>query len=133
MAISLTRGVVPRKSRPRRTALVVEDESPVAAIVEEMLRQLGYDDIRHADNIDAAIASLEVARPSVAILDANLNGITAHRVAQRLKDADVPFVVATGLNPPGLPREFRFGVPLRKPYTVDALESAINIATAARR
>jgi CheY-like chemotaxis protein len=133
MAISLTRGFVPKEPRPRRTALVVEDESPVAAVVEEMLRELGYDDVHHADNIEGAIASLDTARPSIVILDANLNGIMADRVARRLRDAGVPFVIATGLNPPGLPKEFRFGVPLRKPYTVDALASAINIATTARR
>lgn len=110
---------------PGRSVLIVEDEQPVAALVEEMLRDLGYADIRHAATIEAALAGIDRNRPDIVVLDASIRGLPAYQVAQRLRDDGIPFVVSTGFDPEGLPKQFRFGVPLRKPYALADLEAAL--------
>jgi DNA-binding LytR/AlgR family response regulator len=42
------------------------------------------------------MALLDRELPDAALLDVNINGTTSAAVAQRLKDAEVPFVLATG-------------------------------------
>lgn len=117
-------------SRPYATqmALLIEDDPLVLAAAEEMLHELGYH-VRVAESVQSATAIIDLAHPRVAILDANLRGVSAYRVAQRLKESGVPFVVATGFDPSRLPNEFGHGVPLKKPYTLAQLEQALHVAT----
>lgn len=114
-----------------RVALVIEDDPLVAGLAKEMLHELGYD-VQIADSVWTAIATIDLAHPHIAILDANLKGVPAYRVARRLKDSGVPFVVATGFDPSRLPDEFGYGVPLRKPYSLAGLAEALDTASAPR-
>jgi len=111
-----------------RRVLIVEDEDLVAKAVAEMLTDLGCSEVHHTDNVEAALQSIDAIRPAIVILDASLRGIAAYRVAVRLKEYGIPFIVATGFDAKRLPDEFSFGIPLRKPYgmadLVQALEEA---------
>lgn len=124
----MTHPIEPRLSSPEapRTILVIEDEGP--PIIEELLRGLGYSDIRRAYSIPSALSSISLARPHLAILAASVNGATAYRVAQRLTDAGIPFVIAGALSPAQLPPEFQSGVPLTKPYTAAGMAEAVRVA-----
>lgn len=115
---------------PAASVLVIEDEGLVAMLVEDMLHELGYAEVRHADSVEKALASIDAARPDIAILDANLRGIVAHEVARKLKESGIPFIVGTGFDVSKLPEAFRFGVPLRKPYSLEKLERALEDARA---
>lgn len=112
-----------------RSILIVEDEELVAVALREMLTDLGYLEIRQADTVESAIKSIDSIRPHIVILDASLRGIAAYRVAVRLKEQGIPFIVATGFDPKSLPPEFGFGIPLRKPYLIADLRRALEQAT----
>lgn len=109
-------------------ALVVEDEPIVAAMVEAMLGELGYTNIRRAETMDEAFQQLDRTRPAIVVLDACLRGVPAESVAARLRDDDIPFVVSTGFIPGELPLAFQQAICLRKPYAYDALAGAIEKA-----
>lgn len=97
-----------------------------------MLQELGYADIRHVDEVNAALLSVARAAPDVALLDAQLKGVVSYRVAGELAERGIPFVVGTSFDPASLPAEFQRGVPLRKPYTLPLLAQALADAFATR-
>ena len=110
--------------------LVVEDEPLIAMMLEDFLETLGHRVHATCDSVQGAIGEAEKGGFDVAILDVNLGGETAWPVARKLREKQIPFVIATGghVDPP--PAEFA-NVPLiEKPYTVDrvtpAIEAAIN-------
>jgi CheY-like chemotaxis protein len=117
-------------SRAMRSVLIVEDDSLVAAAVEAMLEELGYERIVHAATIVEALAAIETDAPDIAVLDASLRGAPAHRIAVRLREKGIPFVVSTGHDPRSLPAPFAAGVALRKPYQLGEFGRALEAALA---
>ena len=109
----------------RRVAFVIEDDTTVAPLIEDMLRSIGYTEVWHAETVAGALLILGYHRPDIAVLDTNLLGVPAYRVAQRLNEIDVPFVVATGYDPAKLPDLLRSTVILRKPFGAAELASAL--------
>jgi CheY-like chemotaxis protein len=118
----------PQRDGQRRLALVVEDDRFFAEILEEMLRDIGYDDVRQAPTERDALLILDRESPDVAVVDTNLFGIPAHRVADRLRAQHVPFIVVTGFDPTRLPAAFTANPTLRKPIKQDDLAAALDRA-----
>ena len=67
--------------------LLVEDETIVSFLIEDMLTELGCTSVRHASGVSEALAILDGHRPDVAILDVNLAGEMGYAVAERLEVA----------------------------------------------
>jgi CheY-like chemotaxis protein len=115
-----------------RSILIIEDEPLIAMMLEDFLDSLGHTVVGTCDNVDEALASVERGGFDVAILDVQLkDGRNVWPVADRLLEEGKPFVLATGghVEPPP---ERHAGVPvLSKPYTIDAIEPAIDAACAA--
>jgi len=105
--------------------LVVEDEAMLFFMAEDMLSELGSAEVRHASRLAEALAFLEVERPDVAMLDVNLAGQPVYPVADRLVEADIPFVFATGYGAAGIPSRFAGRPVLQKPFTQDMLAEAL--------
>lgn len=108
--------------------LLVEDDDDDALTIEAMLRDIGYPHVVRVVTVEQALKALQSAKPSVAVLDASLRGMSAYRVAAQLRDSGVPFVVSTGYDPNSLPGSFQSGVPLRKPYARTELFHALEAA-----
>ena len=64
--------------------LVVEDESMIAMLIEEMLLDLGCGSIWLASNMEEAQAILKDNRPHLAVLDVHLGGDSGYRLAGEL-------------------------------------------------
>jgi CheY-like chemotaxis protein len=113
-----------------RSILVVEDEPLIAMMLEDFLETLGHTVHASCDTVGEAIAEAEKGGFDIAILDVNLNGENVWPVAHKLREKDIPFVVATGghVEPP--PVEFRNVPVIEKPYTVDRVTPAIEAAFA---
>ena len=111
-----------------RTILIVEDEPLIAMMLEDFLESLGYSVHGTADNVADALRQVEQGGFDLAILDVNLNGQTAWPVAHKLRDNNIPFVIATGghVEPP--PPEFANVPVIEKPYTVDRVTPALEAA-----
>jgi CheY-like chemotaxis protein len=99
-----------------RSILIVEDEPLIAMMLEDFLDSLGQE--------------VEKGGFDLAILDVNLKGENVWPVATKLRERNVPFVIATGghVDPP--PPEFDNAPVIEKPYTVDRVTPAIEAAFA---
>lgn len=77
------------------TVLVVEDDFIVAYDMQIMLEEQGARVLGPATSLAEALALLARERPTIAVLDVNLNGEHVFPVADALRAQDVPFVFAT--------------------------------------
>jgi CheY-like chemotaxis protein len=109
--------------------LVVEDDSLICLLLEDMLSELGCKVVGTACNFQRAI---ELARRDdsidLAILDVNLGGQLVFPVADILSERGIPFVFATGLGAGGLPADWQGHCSVQKPMTVATLANAVGLA-----
>jgi DNA-binding NtrC family response regulator len=110
--------------------LVVEDETLVAMLLEDMLADHGCEVAATASRIAQAMEyigdeSLEI---DAAILDVNLAGEPSFPLAQALAERGVPFVFATGYGSGGLPEAWRSRPTLQKPFSHDEVGRMLALA-----
>src|SRR5258705_10859170 len=79
-----------------RSILIVEDEPLIAMMLEDFLESLGHSVAGTCDSVECALKKVENGGFDLAILDVNLKGETVWPVASRLRERNVPFVIATG-------------------------------------
>jgi CheY-like chemotaxis protein len=104
--------------------LVVEDETILSFMMEEMLAELGCTEVWHAASVRDALAMLDRRRPDAAVLDVNLGGEYAFPIADRLAGAGVPFIFATGYG--RMAHLEKWAVPvIQKPFAVETLAEAL--------
>jgi CheY-like chemotaxis protein len=108
-----------------KRVLVVEDEAIVSFLIEDTLLKLGSSDVTIAGRLGAALAELDQQMPDLAVLDVNLGGEMVYPVAERLRDAGVPFVFTTGYGVAGIAPEWKTASVLQKPFAVEQLARAI--------
>ena len=113
-----------------RSILIVEDEPLIAMMLEDFLGSLGHTVRNTCDSVEGALNEVERGGFDLAILDVNLKGENVWPVASKLREKNVPFVIATGghVDPP--PPEFNDAPVIEKPYTVDRVTPAIDAAFA---
>ena len=114
-----------------RAILIVEDEPLIAMMLEDFLEELGHKVVASCDSVDDALARVAEGGFDVAILDVSLkDGRKVWPVVDRLVAAGIPFVLATGghVEPP--PAEHADATLLAKPYTIDAIQPALDKACA---
>ena len=114
-----------------RCILIVEDEPLIAMMLEDFLMALGHEVRATCDSVGDALKAVQNGDFDLAILDVNLKGESVWPVASRLREKNVPFVIATGghVDPP--PAEFANVPVIEKPYTVDRVTPALEAAFAA--
>lgn len=112
-----------------RHALLVEDSEIIALDTEDMLLDLGYKTVTIARTCAEAFAVLDQHRPTVAVLDVNLDRETSFPVAERLAADGIPFVFATGYGMHAHFPESLVGRPVvSKPYSPDSMRRALEKA-----
>lgn len=109
-----------------RRILVVEDESLVAMLLETILEDMGAEPVGAISTVDEA---LEVVADDplldAALLDVNVAGREVFPVAEALKARGVPFVFSTGYGEGGLPDHWRGHSTIQKPFTEEAVKTAL--------
>lgn len=115
----------------QRSILVVEDEPLIAMMLEDFLETLGHRVHASCGSVKDAVGVAEKGGFDIAILDVNLGGENAWPVARKLREKQIPFVIATGghVDPP--PVEFADVPVIEKPYTVDRVTPALEAALSA--
>jgi CheY-like chemotaxis protein len=115
-----------------RNILIVEDEPLIAMMLEDFLDSLGHTVVGTAETVQDALAKVEAGGFDVAIIDVHLKGEQVWPVADRLTERGIPFILATGghISPP--PAEHAEAPVLAKPYTLDAVEPALDAACGAK-
>lgn len=108
-----------------RCVLLVEDESIVAFLIEDMLRELGASDVKHASSVAKALTLLEETLPYIAVLDINLGHELAYPVADNLRARSIPFIFASGYGKSGVVSEWSSYTVVQKPFDTQMLGEAL--------
>jgi CheY-like chemotaxis protein len=111
--------------------LVVEDETIVAMLLEQMLEELSCEVVGVAGQVSAAAELARSTDADVAILDMNLAGQRVDPVAEALAERNVPFIFASGYGEDGLTAAWRGRPVLPKPFRLDQLREVL-ISTVGR-
>lgn len=111
---------------------VLEDESPVAMLIEDMLHDLGCEVVGSAARVHDALQAID-ADPAfeVALLDVNVAGEKAFPVADALRSRGLPFVFLTGYGNVGLRDDLQESPVLAKPFRQADLERILRDVRAA--
>jgi CheY-like chemotaxis protein len=114
--------------------LVLEDETLVSMMVEDMLLDLGCEVVGPFAKLDQALAFVAGGdgRIDAALLDVNLGGVRSFPMAEALADKGVPFVFTTGYDESGLPDIWRGRPTLRKPFMMGEMAEALRKALPAK-
>jgi signal transduction histidine kinase/ActR/RegA family two-component response regulator len=128
--IDLTR-IRPKKSNHGRI-LLVEDDDEVAALVGEMLGQLGYE-VTRAASAAAALGALADGRSvdlifSDIMMPGGMNGVELAREIRKRR-SDIPVLLTSGYAEASVREAQRAGIQiLAKPYHIDELAAALSAA-----
>jgi signal transduction histidine kinase/ActR/RegA family two-component response regulator len=123
--------VRPKKSNHGRI-LLVEDDDEVAALVSEMLGQLGYE-VTHAASGAAALGALADGRAvdlvfSDVMMPGGMNGVELAREIKRRR-SDIPVLLTSGYSEAAVHDAELAGLQiLPKPYHIDELAAALSAA-----
>jgi CheY-like chemotaxis protein len=128
------RGILPMTSTAPdlagRRVLVIEDESMVMMLLQDMLEDIGCVVVDAASRFQEAIEKARSLTFDVAILDVNLNGERTFPIAEVLAERGVRFVFATGYGVANLPPDFSERPVLQKPFQQQELERVLRAALA---
>jgi DNA-binding response OmpR family regulator len=112
------------------SVLVIEDEPLIAMMIEDFIDMLGHRLVGTCDSVEEALVKVEEDGFDIAILDVNLRDGPCWPVADALKAKGKAFVVATGghVDPP--PAQHADAHQLAKPFTLDRVQEALEMASA---
>ena len=108
-----------------RRVLVVEDETHIAMMIEDVLQSLGCVVVGPVARLDAALRLARDEALDAAILDVTVRGGQVYPVAERLLARGVPFVLASGYSDWALPGNLQEMPRLIKPFTERELKDRI--------
>jgi CheY-like chemotaxis protein len=106
--------------------LVVEDEALIAAMVEDMLMELGATVVGPASSIAQALVLVNSDDFDAAVLDVNIRSEQVDPVAEILMARNVPIVFATGYGASA--HGVQYAPVIEKPYTLEKLANALTSA-----
>lgn len=107
----------------RKRILVVEDESLIAMMMEQNLRDLDFDVVGPFGTVHEALAAVDREPIDAGILDINLAGEMAYPIAYVLRARNVPFVFMTGYGAETIAAPFPEVRIFQKPLERDVLRS----------
>ncbi len=96
--------------------LVVEDESLVSMLLEDVLEDWGCEILGPAAHLAAARDLVLRNRPDGAILDVNLGGEPVYPLVELLEERHIPFLFVTGYGRATIAECFRRHPVLAKPF-----------------
>lgn len=110
--------------------LILEDEAIIAMDVEGILTDAGFDVMAALSTCAAAMNWLLANKADVAIIDLDLLDGSSNRVARRLKELGIPFVVFSGSSQKNetIDSIFLTGGWLEKPSPSDRIIAAVKQA-----
>jgi CheY-like chemotaxis protein len=105
--------------------LVIEDEALIGMMLASMLEDLGCIVLGPATHVAEALAGAADMQIDAAIVDLNLNGVSALPVTEVLRQRGIPIILSSGYGdlPGGIA-----SAALRKPYDAAAVEVALRAA-----
>jgi DNA-binding response OmpR family regulator len=112
-----------RPGRPR--VLVVEDEVAIAVLIDEELREAGFETVGPAASVEQAAALIAREAIDLAILDVNISGRSVGEILTALVERRIPLIFMSGYDelalPSWVPQSERFAKPFHVPDLVARL------------
>ena len=105
--------------------LIVEDEPMIAFTLEDVLVDAGFEIAGVATKLEPALLIIQSGVCDVAILDANLAGVSSAPAAAALTERGVPFLVLSGYSSDQHMGAFAGALHLQKPCQADRLIEAL--------
>ena len=109
-----------------RRVLVVEDEAMIAALIEMTLREAGCSVVGPIAGAGHALAAIERESFDAVVLDICDGDSRSYPLADALLARGVPFLFVSGLACRDMPADYRACPYVTKPFTPDALISALD-------
>jgi len=109
-----------------RRILVVEDEALVAAMLLDILADLGAVVVGPAATVEQALLIAESEEIDAAILDVNLRNVRVDPLADMLRAREVPVVFTTGYGQ-SVTATTKGAPVLDKPYSSERVASALRL------
>ena len=104
---------------------VVEDETLIALMLEDLLAAFGCGVVGPLSRLAAAQREARRQEFDCAILDVNINGEPIHSVAEILAERSIPFAFVTGYDNVGAHDRFPGRPVLRKPFRAEELHAVL--------
>jgi DNA-binding response OmpR family regulator len=113
--------------------ILVEDDAVVGMMAKDMLECIGCVVVGPLATVEQGCAAIDIGGCDIVMLDVKLGFESGWPVADRAKQASLPFFLTTGYS-----REFVAGADadapfLGKPYRMDELEAIISVCLSAAR
>jgi CheY-like chemotaxis protein len=117
------------------SVLVVDDETMIAMLLEDMLNDIGCKVVGPASSVGQSIALIEANECLLdgAFLDINLRGELVYPVADALMARGVPFMFVTGYALHGIDPQYGAIPALTKPFRFNAIDNAVKVFRQRRR
>ncbi len=104
----------------------------LAFVLEEVLIDAGFNVVGIAGRLEIALVLIESCSFDIAILDANLAGISGGPAALALTARGIPFIVVSGYLPEQQRSAFFGALHIQKPFRPDQLVRALRGTLAGR-
>lgn len=111
---------------------LVEDESIVAMMVEDMLADLGHTVAASAASLEDGMIHAISGEFDMALLDVNLNGRHSTPIAEVVAGRRLPFLLMTGYRL-SLPALMTRAPVLHKPFTMAEMDAALRQLASGRQ
>ena len=111
---------------PAMRILIIEDEPMIALDLQEFLETEGFAVAGVAGRLDNALERIKSVDFDVAILDANLAGVSSSPVATALAAQNIPFLVLSGYSLKQQQAVFSTLHFVQKPFRPEKLVSILN-------
>lgn len=109
-----------------RRVLVVDDETLITMLIEDMLTDLGCATVGPAHQLNEALGLAREADFDCAILDLNLNGASTAPVAKALQARNIPFAFVSGYAVSDLGPDFEAAPVLQKPFNAQDIAAVLD-------
>ncbi|MGO9986569.1 MAG: response regulator [Rhodomicrobium sp.] len=106
-------------------ALVVEDETLVAMLIEEYLEELGCVVALSVRRVDKGLEGLQDIGVDIGVLDVNVAGESVSPIAELLNARNIPFIFASGYGARGVEARWSGRPVIQKPFAVRDLHMAL--------
>ena len=113
-----------KTTRVGRNVLIVEDETLLALMLQDLLLDIGHR-VLHAGSVGEALELLAREKFDAAILDINLDGKDVFPVALRLRELGTPFVFASASRA-RVDSGFQDEALIPKPYTIGEVRQSLD-------
>lgn len=106
--------------------LIIEDEFLVADYLEQIVREMGHEDVFVAYDLATGMKLLDAISPDFAILDVNVGEALVFPLAAELLHRKIPFVFSTAKPENSFPDEWRRHPIVPKPVETKRLVAAMS-------